>query len=63
MFTALAVYIPIRRKRAKSSCDGCAELHGEDVCSGYKYQATKLSAYEQEATVYVLKLNGIDADE
>lgn len=41
-------------------CAGCAEYGGDGVCSGYRYQAACLRAYEDGATTWLERQPGAD---
>lgn len=62
LLVAAMTYIPVRRKRSLTQCNGCEELTNEGICSGFEFQADNLRKYEQEATTYVLKVNGVEQE-
>lgn len=44
------IYFRQRRARKRRECDGCPELDGKSVCSGYAFQANRIRAFERAAT-------------
>ena len=60
MLTAIAAggYRVLTQARAQAkahACDGCPELDGQVICSGFAQQAVALRAYEQQASELAMR--------
>ncbi len=53
------MYFRMRRKRKLRECDGCPELGGEQICSGFARQAEHVRRYEEAATELVARGGGV----
>ena len=43
-------YFQTRKRRRLRACEGCPELDGERVCSGFSLQVARIRCYEEAAT-------------
>lgn len=55
------IYKRIRGRRRERTCNGCPQLTGDNICTGYALQAASARRYEEQATAFLLATGYVPA--